>query len=206
MATLLSLVFSGHETLYSTKRKPLGPSRLALALPFLVFALLGHLALLTAMHFLLPVLVADSQGPLTPPTLVILQPAPESETDEDEEIEEPEEPELDGQVVEIAPPELEEAPEEAEYLAEHNSTVEEETKTLDFEVNPEVVANEHSEEARYETEDLLDLNVDKPSTGATVGNDRFEPDRDGVLASLPSRWRMTNQDGPQDPVPWWWWS
>ena len=43
--------------------------------------------------------------------------------------------------------------------------------------------------------------MSKPSTGAKVGNDRFDPDRDGTLASLPPPWAFTNKDGLQDPVP-----
>jgi TonB family protein len=34
-----------------------------------------------------------------------------------------------------------------------------------------------------------------------VGNDRFEPDRHGSLASLPSRWTLTNREGLEDPLP-----
>ena len=58
-----------------------------------------------------------------------------------------------------------------------------------------------SEESKFEQEDLMDLNIDKPSTGATIGNERFEPDRDGNMASLPSKWQLTNREGTQDPVP-----
>jgi len=34
-----------------------------------------------------------------------------------------------------------------------------------------------------------------------VGNDRFDPDRDGQLASIPSPYQITNKDGLQRPVP-----
>ena len=105
---------------------------------------------------------------------------------EDPDLPEEPEPDMDGQIVEIAPPEVQEKPEESDYLAEYDQTVEEETRTERFEVNPEVLAKVWSEEAKMETEDLVDLNVDKPSTGAQVGNHRFDPSRDGALASLPS--------------------
>ncbi len=120
---------------------------------------------------------------------------------EDPDLPEEPEPDMDGQIVEIAPPEVQEKPEESDYLAEYDQTVEEETRTERFEVNPEVLAKVWSEEAKMETEDLVDLNVDKPSTGAQVGNHRFDPSRDGALASLPSKWTDSNKEGPQDPVP-----
>lgn len=133
-------------------------------------------------------------------SLVLVEPPADKKKVEEPE-DEPEE-ELDaGQIVEIAPPADQERPEEADYLAEYDSTVIEETKIDQFEVNPEVIAAVWSEEQKYEQEDLIDLNVDKESTGATIGNDSFEPDRNGALASLPSRWRYTNKDGLQDPVP-----
>jgi TonB family protein len=118
--------------------------------------------------------------------------------------EEPPEPEVEvepGQIVEIAPPEVQERPEESEYLANVNSKVVEETRVERVEVNPEVLAPTWSKDQRYQQEDLLDINVEKPSTGATVGNDKFDPDRDGNRSALPSRWLLTNKEGLQDPVP-----
>ena len=44
----------------------------------------------------------------------------------------------------------------------------------------------HAEPASME--DLVDVNAEQESTGATTGNNRFDPDRDGTLASLPSKW------------------
>jgi TonB family protein len=110
------------------------------------------------------------------------------------------EPDLSGQIVDTPRPLEQEKPEESEYLAEHDRTVPEETKTR-FRINPEVLAEQYSEDDQLQFEDLLDLNVMEPSTGARVGNDRFEPDRDGMLASLPSPFSVTNQDGMQRPVP-----
>ena len=49
--------------------------------------------------------------------------------------------------------------------------------------------------------DLMDLNAERESTGATIGNNRFEPSRDGSLKAVPSPWKITNLEGPQDPVP-----
>ncbi|MEZ4319209.1 MAG: energy transducer TonB [Myxococcota bacterium] len=130
-----------------------------------------------------------------PVKLVILDPV-EKDTEEDE----PEEPEFEGQIVEVAPPEVEEKPEDADYLAEHDQVVPEETRTEKFKINPEILAKQYSREEQLKMEDLVDVNVDKQSTGAQVGNDRFDPDRDGTLASLPSPWTVTNREGIQDPM------
>jgi len=73
--------------------------------------------------------------------------------------------------------------------------------TVEPDVNPEVLAPTYSEEQKMEQEQAQDVNVDKPSTGAQVGNERFDPARDGALRNLPSPWRFTNRDGLQDPVP-----
>lgn len=107
----------------------------------------------------------------------------------------------DGQIVEIPPPDEELRPEDAEYLAQYDSTVPEEMRTEQYRINPEIVADVYSREDKVEFEDLLDLDVTEPSTGAQVGNDRFDPDRDGALASLPSPFALSNKDGLQKPVP-----
>ena len=54
------------------------------------------------------------------------------------EPEEPE-PEVRGQIVDLPDPKSEDEPEDADYLAEADRTVEEETKTQEFQVNPEEV-------------------------------------------------------------------
>jgi len=137
--------------------------------------------------------------------VLLVEPGEREEEQEEEEPEPPEEeeedPDPEGQIVEIAPPEDPTPPEEAEYLAEHDSSVVEETRTERYEVNPEVLAPQYSEEQVYEQEELVDLNVDKESTGATPGQERFDLSTHGSLASMPSKWRLTNKDGLQDPVP-----
>ncbi|MCB9676863.1 MAG: energy transducer TonB [Alphaproteobacteria bacterium] len=153
-------------------------------------------ALIGGVLYLIDTLQPEPSLRARPVKLVILDPPEKPETEEPEE----EEPEFEGQIVEVAPPEVEEKPEDADYLAEHDQVVEEETKTEKFKINPEILSKQYSREEQLRMEDLLDLNVDKESTGATVGNDRFDPDRDGTLASLPSPWTMTNKEGIQDPV------
>ena len=164
----------------------------------LALALLFHLLALVVLQLTQPWWKSSNTRDFAVASMMILEPAPVS-ADEEEEEEPPETP--DGQLVEMAPPEEQEIPDESEYLAEFNEVVEEETRTEKFEINPEVIAREHSREQKLEMEDLVDLDVDKPSTGARVGNDRFDPDRDGTMAALPSPWTFTNRDGTQDPVP-----
>ncbi len=113
----------------------------------------------------------------------------------------PEPPDEQGQIVEIARPEEQKAPEDAEYLAEFDQTVPEETRSERFKINPEVVTPKFSDESRLELENLMDLHVSEPSTGATVGDREFKPDRDGTLASLPPPWTLTNREGLDSPVP-----
>jgi hypothetical protein len=165
-------------------------------LPFVLLALVLHVAGGVLGDGLFPLYTPRDRGHLSPASLVILEPPPKDEDEED-----PPEPELDGQLVEIARPQDPQRPEDSEYLAEFDATVEEETRTDAFKINPEVVAPEYSHEDKMEQEDLVDLQLDKPSTGAQVGNDRFDPDRDGNLAALPSPHAKTNRDGVQDPVP-----
>ncbi len=129
--------------------------------------------------------------------LVIVEPEEEPE----KEKEEPPEPEYRGQIVELPPPEEEEVPTEADYLAAADVKVEEETRTERYAINPEILAPEFSEEQEAQAEDVVDLNMTKRSTGATVGNRRFDPSVNGSLASVPSPWRVTNRPGPADPIP-----
>lgn len=119
--------------------------------------------------------------------------------------EEPEEPEKelpDGQVVEVPRPNEEKVPLEADYLAEHDNAVKEETRTERYKVNPDVVANQYSDEAKLEFEDAADVGATEMSTGATVGS-LSQPD-EGVGAprsAIPSPWAFTNKEGLAAPVP-----
>ena len=156
------------------------------SLVFLLGALVVHVLSLTLLAVIVPHLMpeASERGPRQLRVVRVEPPPPREEV----EPEEPETPDVVGQIVEVSPPDVEERPDDAEYLAEYEQKVEEETKVDQFTVNPEVLARVHSEEQKMEQEDLVDLNVDKPSTGAAVGNHRFDPDRDGSLAALPSEW------------------
>ncbi len=166
---------------------------------FLLLSLLGHVALAVLAVAVLPHLEQEPppSRKARPVELVVLQ----REEEEPEPPPEPPEPVYDGQIVEVAPPEVEEVPKESEYLAEHDHATERETKTEKVVINPEVLAPSYSKEQSAESEEAVDLNVEKKSTGATVGNNRFDPMRDGSLAALPSPWERTNKVGPQDPIP-----
>ncbi len=122
-----------------------------------------------------------------------------------EEVPPPPDPELDGQLVELPPQRNPEKPEKADYLAETDHKVEKETRSVRFEVNPEVLSDRWSPEQRVEMagEDVADLDMTRPSTGARVGGVAapFDPRRDGMLAATPSKWKVTNRDGLADPVP-----
>lgn len=134
-------------------------------------------------------------GRARPVRLVILEPPDKEEL----EAEEPE-PEYEGQIVEISPDDNDDVPEEADYLADRDNVTEEETKTKNFKMNPDLLAREYSREEKMKTEKLVDVNMTEESTGAMVGNDRFDPHRDGTMASLPSPWAVTNKQGFESPT------
>lgn len=173
-------------------------SPLTTLLTFIGVSIVAHVLLLGGLQPLWPHLKSSTDAVDAVPIRLIVE-----EPEEPEAPEEPDapEPELDGQLVDTPPPEKEERPDDSEYLAEHDQKVEEETKTKRFRINPEVLSPEYSEDDKLQFEDMMDLNVTEPSTGAQVGNDRFDPDRDGRLASLPSPYTLTNREGMQKPVP-----
>jgi protein TonB len=163
---------------------------------FLLASLVVNVLAIRSLGYFAETWPASESEPSGPISLTIVEPPPE---EVDDLLEEPE-PEDIGQLVEIAPPPEEQRPEEAEYLAEYDNVVDEETRSERFEVNPEVLAPEFSDEQKAEMEDLIDVNAEQESTGATTGNNRFDPDRDGALASLPSQWKVTNKEGPDAPT------
>ena len=172
--------------------------RLRAALTWLGFSLALHVLLLGLIAQVWPELQVDRDKlRARPVTFVVEPPRPEAEPPE------PDEPEVefDGQLVDTPKPQVEERPDDAEYLAEHDQKVEEETRSERYRVNPDVLAEEFSRDDALQFEEAMDLNITEPSTGAQVGNDRFEPDRDGRLAAVPSPYTLTNRDGLQKPVP-----
>lgn len=169
--------------------------RLAAVITFGCLSILAHVTMVAVGVLIWPWLqrtmeVSDAR----PVSLVLLQPEEKPEQP-------PIPPELHGQIVDLPPPLEEKRPKDADYLAEHQREVEKETRTERYKINPEVLAPEYSKETKLQLEDLIDLGVTDPSTGARVGNDRFDPDRDGKLAALESPFSVTNRDGLQKPVP-----
>ncbi len=165
-------------------------------LGWVALSMLAHVLGFVAIAPLVPWLTPDPADLNTRPVrLVLLE--PEEEPDEEPE----EEKDWNGQVVDVPTPPEQETPDDADYLAEHDQTVEEETRVEKTRPNPEIIAPQYSRDDALELEDLVDLGATEPSTGAQVGNDRFDPDRHGSLAALPSPFQLTNKDGLQKPVP-----
>jgi TonB family protein len=165
---------------------------------FVLLSVLGHLGvvgLLTQVRPFDPSTLPPS--PPRPMSVVVVEP----EAQEKPPAEEPDDLDYEGQIVEIAPPVEERRPTDADYLSRYDNTAPEETRTERFEVNPEVLSRAYSKEHQAEKRDLMDLNAERESTGATVGNQRFDASRDGSMRALPSPWKVTNLEGPQDPVP-----
>jgi hypothetical protein len=169
--------------------------RVAAVITFGCLSILAHVFLIAVGIPLWPWLMDAMEIPDARPVSLVLVDPPEPDQPEDKL------PEFHGQIVDLPPPQVEEKPEDADYLAEHDRVVEEETRSERYKINPDVLAPEYSKEAKLELEDLIDLGITEPSTGARVGNDRFEPDRDGRLAALSSPFSVTNRDGLQKPVP-----
>ncbi len=171
------------------------PSRLATAITFGGLSLLLHVLLMALALPLWPLIMRSLDlPPARPVSLVLVQP-------EELPPEPPVPPDARGQIVDVPPPLEEQVPEDADYLAEHNRVVEKETRSERYKLNPEVLAPQYSKESKLQFEDLLDLQVTDPSTGARVGNDRFDPHRDGIMAAMQSPFALTNREGLQKPVP-----
>ena len=121
---------------------------------------------------------------------------------EDEAQEEVEDEDPSGQIVEIAPPKNPERPEEADYLAEYDSSVEEETVDPRFRVDREITAETFSPDDAMEEAESQPVDIPTPSTGATAG--RKAVFRRGNYSLFPDRksdWLTTNQPGFSSPVP-----
>lgn len=130
---------------------------------------------------------------------VKVEPRPEEKV---EELEPPEKKELpDGQIVDVPAPLEEKVPTHADYLAEHNNAVPEETRTRDFKINPEILANRYSDESRMELRDSADVAASQYSTGARAGGtDAAEKGTGAPRSAIPSQYAFTNKEGLAAPV------
>lgn len=139
-----------------------------------------------------------SNAAVNRPDVILPDPVVEEEPPEEEV--KPKDP--NGQIVEIPKPAEAEVPAKADYLAEFDSSVAKETRTRDFKINPDVLANQFSEESKYQMEDLLDVGASNASTGATAGGSTEAGAGSGPPRSLvPSQWTVTNKEGIAAPVP-----
>ncbi len=141
-------------------------------------------------------------GDVTPPTYE-LTPRPDApEAAEPEPEEEPLDPELpDGQIVETPPPKVEQVPEHADYLAEHDTTVPEEMRSRKYKINPEIVAPTYSDESKVELEEHADVGALEASTGAMAGGiDDADPGRGPPKSAIPSQFLISNKEGLAAPV------
>jgi len=123
--------------------------------------------------------------------------------DEDEPEPEPEKPKMpDGQIVETPAPDVEKVPLKADYLAEQNNAVPEETRTAKYAINPEVLSNMYSEESKYALENAPDVGATEKSSGATAGNmmDPGVGDKGAPKSLIPSQWQLTNKPGLEAPT------
>ena len=162
-----------------------------------VLALLVHVPL--AIWFAYTTWLRDPPPPPSRPISVRLLDVPPAKEEPEEEPVEEEEP--DGQIVELAPPEDPTTPEDADYLAEFDSTVPEETVDPRFRVDRQVVAPTFSPDDVVETAEEVAPEVDSDSTGSTAGSpNRF---RSGEYSLFPDRFSenlFTNLNGVSDPL------
>ncbi len=130
----------------------------------------------------------------------VAQVQPEEEKPVEEE--KPEDPKYpDGQIVETPPPNEEKIPVKADYLAEHNNAVPEETQARRFKVNPEIFASQYSEDSKMELKDAEDVGASIASTGATAGGiDADTPGKGAPRSLIPSEFSVTNKEGIASPV------
>lgn len=164
----------------------------------LLLALAVHVPL--AVWFVHATWLRQIEEPERRPLRVRFVPRDEPEPVEEEEV--PEEEEVSGQIVEIAPPENPERPDTADYLAEFDSTVEEETVDPRFRVDREITAPTYSPDDAMEEAVAEPLDVPTPSTGATAG--RKAVFRNGNFSLFPdqqSDWLTTNNPGLSTPMP-----
>lgn len=117
-------------------------------------------------------------------------------------VEPPEEKQLpDGQIVETPPPAEEKVPLASDYLAEHNNSVPEESRTSDFKINPEILSNQYSPDTRMELKDSTEAAASRFSTGARAGGtDSLSKGNGAPRSAIPSEFAFTNKEGIDAPM------
>jgi len=124
-----------------------------------------------------------------------------SSDDEEAEEEEPPSEEPSGQIVEIAPPEDQRRPEQADYLAEYDSRVDEQSVDRRYRVDREVTAPTYSPDDVFELQDeVATAPSEMPSSGATAGRETYLPGRYSLFPNRQSPWDFTSKEGLDRPV------
>jgi len=141
-------------------------------------------------------------GEARPDSRVDALPLPEREEEPEPEPDEPDEPDLpSGQIVETAPPEEEQVPLQAEYLAEHDNAVPEESRTRQYKINPDILAPTYSEDSKMQVEDVIDVGASEVSSGARAGGILADaPGKGAPRSSVPSQFSLTNKEGLASPT------
>ncbi len=175
-------------------------------MPFVLAALGLHAVLLgVASRYAPPIRPSAQLPPLElvslppmPPEAVPAEPTPPPEPTPEQVLLSPPEPSFDGQIVEVAAPDVEQMPENARFLAEHNQRVEQETRSQRFMVNPEVLAPKYSKNMQERKKEAKASEGDAESPSETPkadASERFDPKRNGTLAQLPQKLQLASAGG-----------
>jgi len=136
------------------------------------------------MWFLNSTYWSEEIPPLEPMRVQLLSIAA-SEAEPEEEPEEPEAATPDGQIVEIAPPVDQRQPEKADYLAEYDSTVPEESVDRRYRLDRTVTAPSYSSDDAFELQEQVEASPSQlPTSGATAGRQIY---RNGNYSLFPDR-------------------
>ena len=135
--------------------------------------------------------------PAVPEPLMVTLLDVEPPEPEPEDIEE----QPDGQIVEIAPTGKPQEPDKAGYLAEYDSKVDEQTVDPRYRVDREVTAETYSPDDAYELEDQVEMETERPSTGAYTGSLAFKTGRYSLFPDRESRFAMITREGLESPAP-----
>ncbi len=141
----------------------------------------------------------NEEVPPPEPLAVHLLSIPQEPQEEAEPELEPDEP--SGQIVEIAPPEDQRRPERADYLAEYDSTVPQETVDRRYRVDRKITAPTYSPEDVFELrEQLPGPTTTQPSSGATAGREVYQPGRFSLFPDRQSPFDFSNKEGLDRPT------
>jgi TonB family protein len=110
-------------------------------------------------------------------------------------------PDADGQIVEIAPPKEEKRPEQADYRAEYDSTVEKESVDPRYRLDRIVTAESYSPEDAYEVEQQEGVETDLPFTGTVAGRQVFDRGKYSLFPNRSSAWDFDSGEGISAPAP-----